>query len=332
MSNSSFKFLDNTHSILVFGRDGQVGKALQACLKELKVPVRFLGRSDCDLSSESSINDVLNRYQPRVVINAAAYTAVDDAERSAERKLVFAINSHAPALMASYISRQPNGVLVHYSTDYVFADTKKTPYFETDIVELIDPLCVYGRSKLAGERAIQQVFKLAHDSLITTDYDNFSKYFIVRTSWVYGDGSNFLRTILRLATERNELKVVDDQVGTPTSADWLAEVVLRMLGSELESGIYHVVPDGETSWYELAIFAIEVAIANGGLINLKSENIISVPAKEYPLAARRPYNSRLSNEKLKKALSEIVFDGRYPHWRWQVEKYVTDYVKRLSKS
>ena len=332
MSYSSFELLDHARPILVFGRDGQVGQALQICLKDLKAPVVFLGRSDCDLSSESSIAQVLNRYQPQVIINAAAYTAVDKAEDASQRELAFAINAKAPALMARYVAQVSHGILVHYSTDYVFADTKKTAYLESDSTGPVDSLCVYGQSKLASEEEIKKAFNLTLGSDHVTYQDKFSRYFILRTSWVYGEGGNFIRTMLRLAAERDQLKVVTDQVGVPTSAQWLAELGVQMAGSRVGSGIYHAVPDGETSWHGLAVFAIETAAACGEGIEIKSENIQAIPATEYPLPAKRPYNSRLNNDKLKKALSEMAFTGQYPHWRDQVEQYVKEYVEQSLKS
>ena len=330
MSYSSFELLDHSRPIVVFGCDGQVGRALQICLNDLKVPAVFLGRADCDLTNESSIVEILNRYQPQVIINAAAYTAVDKAET--ERDLAFAINAKAPELMARYMANVAHGILVHYSTDYVFADIKQDAYLETDPVGPVEHLNVYGQSKLAGEQAIEEVFNLAHDSGHASYVDKFSRYFILRTSWVYGDGANFIRTMLRLASERDQLKVVADQVGAPTSAQWLAEVGVQIAGSRVESGIYHAVPDGETSWHGLAVFAIETAATCGEGIEVKSENILPIPAKDYPVPARRPHNSRLSNAKLKKALSEMAFTTQYPHWQEQVEAYVKEYVSNSLKS
>jgi dTDP-4-dehydrorhamnose reductase len=330
MSYSSFELLDQSKPILVFGRDGQVGKALQICLRDLKMPVVFLGRSDCDLSNEASIRDVLNRYQPQVIINAAAYTAVDKAE--GERELAFAINTKAPQVMAHYIANASHGVFVHYSTDYVFADTKPTAYVEIDATGQMTQLSVYGQSKLAGELAIEETFNLAQDSGHVTYQDKFSRYFILRTSWVYGDGGNFIRTMLHLAGERDQLKVVADQIGVPTSAQWLAEMGIQIAGSRVESGIYHAVPDGETSWHGLAVFAIETAASAGEGIEVKSENILPIPATEYPLPAKRPLNSRLNNHKLKQALSQMAFTGQYPHWQEQVEAYVKEYVTDSLKS
>lgn len=330
MSYSSFELLDQTKPIMVFGRDGQVGRALQVCLNDLKVPAVFLGRNDCDLSNESSIREMLNRYQPQVIINAAAYTAVDKAE--SERDLAFAINAKAPAVMAHYMANVAHGILVHYSTDYVFADTKQAAYSETDIAGPLEQLSVYGQSKLAGEQAIEEAFNLVQDFGHASYKDKFSRYFILRTSWVYGDGSNFIRTMLRLAGVRDQLKVVADQIGVPSSAQWLAEVGIQLAGSRVESGVYHSVPDGETSWHGLAVFAIETATIAGEGIEVKSENILPIPAIDYSWPAKRPYNSRLNNAKLKQAFSEMAFTGQYPHWEEQVEAYVKDYVVASLKS
>lgn len=330
MSYSSFELLDQAKPIVVFGRDGQVGKALQVCLNDLKVPAVFLGRNDCDLSNESSIREVLNRYQAQVIINAAAYTAVDKAE--SERELAFAINAKAPAVMANYMANVAHGILVHYSTDYVFADTKQSPYLETDIAGPVEQLSVYGQSKLVGEQAIEKAFNLASDLHRQQRAGQLPRYFILRTSWMFGDGDNFIRTMLFLAGERNQLKVVADQVGAPTSAQWSAEVGIQLAGSGVESGIYHAVPDGETSWHGLAVFAIETAATAGEGIEVKSENILPIPAIDYPLPAKRPYNSRLNNAKLKQTLSEMTFTEHYPHWQEQVEAYVKDHVVASLKS
>jgi dTDP-4-dehydrorhamnose reductase len=341
MSNLTFEPSNQSKPIVVFGRDGQVSRALQVFLKDLKVPVVFLGRSDCDLSNELVIREVLNRYQPQVIINAAAYTAVDKAE--SERELAFAINAKAPAVMAHYIANVAHGILVHYSTDYVFADTKNSAYEEGDAVGPVEKLGVYGQSKLAGEQAIKEIFDSshvlsngpAHKACTVSSENNLSKYFILRTSWVYGDGGNFIRTMLRLAGELDQLQVVADRVGAPTSAEWLAEVSLQMvtLGQQsgVSSGVYHAVPDGEVSWHGLAVFAIEAAVSCGEGVEVKSENILPIPATDYSLQAPRPYNSRLNNRKLKKVLAVGGFAGQYPQWQDQVNEYVSRIVKESLK-
>ncbi len=320
MPSSSSKLLDHSGRILVFGRDGQVGRALQLSLKNLKAPIVFLGRSDCNLTSERCVAEVLNYYQPQVIINAAAYTAVDKAE--SEREIAFAINAKAPELMARYIVKVVNGILVHYSTDYVFADLKKDAYLESDSVGPIQQLNVYGQSKAAGELLIQNIFNISHGDNYASYTANFARYFILRASWIYGDGNNFISTILGLARESDQLKLVADQVGTPTSAQWLAEISMQIIYSELKSGTYHVVPDGETSWYELAMFVIETASNYGWVFKVKSENIFPILAADRPMPARRPYNSRLNNEKLKRALLQMMCIGQYPNWRKQVKEYV----------
>jgi dTDP-4-dehydrorhamnose reductase len=342
MPNSSLELITQGRPIVVFGPDGQVGKALQIFLKDLKVPVVFLGHSDCDLSHELAIREVLNRYQPQVIINAAAYTAVDKAE--SERELAFAINAKAPAVMAQYIANVALGILVHYSTDYVFADTKYSAYLESDAVGPFEKLGVYGQSKLAGEQAIKEIFDSSYilrngpaPKLNTVSSgDHLSKYFILRTSWVYGDGGNFIRTMLRLAGERDQLKVVADQVGVPTSAGWLAEVGVHLAGlgsrSEVASGVYHAVPDGEVSWHGLSVFVIESAASCGEEVEVKSDNILPIPAADYPLPAPRPYNSRLNNGKLKKVLADTGFTGQYPQWQDQVSEYVSRIIKESLKS
>ncbi len=204
---SSFvKLLDNSRPILVFGCNGQVGRALQAYLKDFKVPAFFLGRADCDLSNEAAIKGVLNHYKPKVIINAAAYTAVDKAE--SERELAFSINAKAPAVMAHYVFGLDHGIFLHYSTDYVFSDSKQSAYSEIDEVGPIEKLSIYGQSKLAGEQAIQEIFNQPRNSENISSYksfqDNPSRYFILRTSWIYGEGDNFIRTILCLAGERDQ--------------------------------------------------------------------------------------------------------------------------------
>ena len=324
MSYSSFELLNHRQPILVFGRDGQVGRALHSCLKDTEVPAVFLGRADCDLANESSLVKVLNRYQPQVILNAAAYTAVDKAET--EPNLAYAVNAKAPELMARYIANIAHGIFVHYSTDYVFADTKQDAYLETDPVGPMGHLNIYGRSKLAAEQAIEEVFDLIHDSGQKSHANKSAKYFILRTSWVYGDGNNFIRAILRLARGDDQLKVVTDQIGVPTSAQWLAKIGLQIADSRVKSGIYHVVPDGETSWHDLAAFVIKTLASYDKGFKIASKKILPISANDYLVTARRPYNSRLNNAKLKRALSQIAFTGPYPCWQDEVIAYIKDCI------
>ena len=194
-------------NVLVFGAGGQLGKAFHALLSGRKdLEVKYVGRAECDLTNPLAITQVLEQSHAQLIINAAAYTAVDQAENDAES--AFAVNANAPELMALYAVKH-NATLLHYSTDYVFDGSKSGFYLEDDVC---NPLGVYGKSKRAGEVAIQKAFESG----------KAGQYAILRTSWVYGDGSNFIRTILRLAKEREELKVINDQYGVPTSAHWLA--------------------------------------------------------------------------------------------------------------
>ncbi len=329
MTYSSFVPLYQSRPILVFGRDGQVGKVLQDCLKDLNKPAIFLSRFDCDLSCERSIIDVLNRYQPRVIINAAAYTDVDQAE--SQRDLAFAVNAKAPELMASYLASVTNGVFVHYSTDYVFADTQQVAYVETDPGGPFDHLNVYGQSKLAGEQAIEAVFRNYHMNHEYCAHGN-AKYYILRTSWVYGDGDNFILKILHVVSQSQKIKVVADQMGVPTSAQWLAEQTLRIADSGIQSGIYHVVPDGGTSLYGLATYVLQVSRSHSEAIKIEDNDVLQVRAIDYSTLAKRPYNSRLSNIKLKIMLSKVSVDNQYPIWQEQVEKYVKNYLYKSIRS
>ena len=306
-------------SILVFGKDGQLGRAFQELFSDLKIPAIFIGRKECDLTNRQAIDAILNRYQPTIIFNAAAYTAVDKAE--SESEVAFKVNQAAVAEMASYIANVSKGTLVHFSTDYVFDGKKQAPYTEDDAT---NPLGVYGKSKLAGEDAIQECFQNSTSEV--------SKYFILRTSWVYGDGGNFIRTMLKFAAERDQLRVIVDQQGVPTNALWLAKVALELSQSSADSGIYHTVPDGETTWHGLALYVIELARQLGEGIKVPSERIEPIPASDYPLPAPRPKNSRMTNQKLKSALSDMAFEDNFPKWQDQVAEYVTSYVQQSLKS
>ncbi len=314
--------LNQATKIVVFGKDGQVGRALQECFKYLDAPVIFLGREDCDLSNEVALTKLLNYYQPQIIINASAYTAVDLAEN--ERDLAFAINCEAVSLMAKYVASTSNGILLHFSTDYVYSGLRKVRYLESDVPE---PASVYGQSKLAGEFKILDAFDQA-----SHNKNALSRYYILRTSWVYGDGNNFIRTILRLAAERDVIKVVADQCGAPTSADWLASVAIQMVGSKVDSGIYHAVSDGQTSWHGLAIFVIELARKFGQKIEVKSENVLPIESSEYPSIAPRPKNSCMDNARLKQVFSKIGLIDQFPPWQDQVSKYVEDFVRDSLKN
>lgn len=288
--------------ILVFGKDGQLGKAFQEELEArtmtlLTQPIiQYVGRSECDLANEGGLTQLLNQFHPQFIINASAYTAVDKAET--ESDLAFAINARAPEIMAQFAADH-DATFLHYSTDYVFDGEKYGFYLEDD---LRNPLGVYGKSKAAGEEVIARIFSAVGGA---------GQYAIFRTSWVYGEGANFIRTILRLAKEREELKIIEDQFGVPTSAQWLAQVSLNLALDEharlrkFTSGIYHAVPAGETTWHGLACLAVQAALAAGATLRANPGAIKPILAVEYPLPAPRPMNSRMSTDKLHQ-----VFAGR----------------------
>jgi len=298
--------------ILIFGRDGQLGRELA----KLYPQAHAVGRADCDLSDLTALEYFLVIAAPDLIINASAYTAVDLAETHIDD--AYAINCIAPQVIATYAAAHQIP-FVHYSTDYVFDGMKTAPYVETDAT---NPLSVYGQSKLGGEQAVAATCEAVG-----------SPYYILRTSWVYGptkgEGGNFLKTMLRLARERNHLRVVADQHGTPTCAAWLAQITQELLNHNpaISAGIYHAVPRGETTWHGLASWAIEVARHAGAKIQVKGDQIEAIPAASYPVPAPRPANSRLDHSCLLKALGQSAF----PYWQDQVSTYVQDCVKNFTK-
>lgn len=311
--------------ILVFGKDGQLGKAFREALDQTGAArlhhIEYLGRSQCDLLDGAAITHHLDHFKPDLVINASAYTAVDKAET--DRDVAFDINAKAPEIMASYAMKY-GATFLHYSTDYVFDGSKAGFYVESDSR---NPLGVYGASKATGEKAIEDVFSNSDQG----------QYAIFRTSWVYGDGNNFIRTILRLAKERDELKVIHDQHGVPTSATWLARVSLDLVLDEklnlrkFSSGIYHAVPAGETTWYNLAKLVTQTAIHAGIALKVGPEAIKPIPAVEYPLPAPRPTNSRMDRAKLRLAIEQTGDMSKLQHCNSLWDQEVQDYVTQLAK-
>jgi dTDP-4-dehydrorhamnose reductase len=213
---------------------------------------------------------------------------------------------------------------LHFSTDYVFDGSKSGSYIEDD---LCNPLGQYGKSKAEGEQAIENVFEGASKG----------QYAILRTSWVYGDGSNFIKTILRLANERDSLGIIQDQWGVPTSADWLAAVSLDLILDsqgplrKFTSGIYHAVPPGETNWYELARLAISTALEAGSSLKIDLANIKPIQAVEYPTPAPRPKNSRMSSKKLEEAIARDADVSKLQRWKMSWADQVRSYVQELVK-
>ena len=272
--------------ILLTGINGQVGNALKD--KLLAHELIAISREQLDLNDVNAIRRVVQQVKPDLIVNPAAYTAVDKAET--EPELAFAINATAPQVLAEEAAKLGSG-LIHFSTDYVYDGKKASPYVETDTV---NPVSVYGKSKLAGEDAIRAVGL---------------PYLILRTSWVYGGyGKNFLKTILRLATEREKLSIVGDQFGAPTSSESIANAVVSLidlwqLQNASQSGIYHLTNNGCTSWHG---FAIEILNEYNALresmgwppLMAPLKNVNAITTDEYPTPASRPANSKLDNSKL----------------------------------
>ena len=283
--------------ILLFGKNGQVGWELQrslAPLGELVALGSFGHAGLCgDLSDLAGLAETVFKVKPDVIVNAAAYTAVDKAESEPEQARL--INALAPGVLADE-AQKLGAWFVHYSTDYVFDGSGGQFWQETDAT---GPLNVYGRTKLEGEQAVTRC----------------AKHLIFRTSWVYAArGANFAKTMLRLAQEREQLKVIDDQIGAPTGAELIADVTALALRAVLQkpeqAGIYHLAAGGEVSWFDYARFVIEQARQRGLPIKVAPEAIEPIPTRAYPLPAKRPHNSRLDTRKLKQS-----FDLALPDWR-----------------
>jgi len=295
---------------LLFGKDGQVGEALQRALPTAGEVVA-LGRAEADFERPGELPRLIAIHAPDVIVNAAAYTAVDKAETDANRARL--VNAEAVATLASAAHRL-GAWLIHYSTDYVFDGTKPGPYLETDEAS---PLSVYGTTKHRGDLAIAA---------------SGCRHLIFRVSWVYATGhANFGKTILRLARERSTISVVDDQVGAPTSAELIANVTvaainrLASLGSDAEnlSGLYHLAPEGSLSRYEYARFVVEEARSAGMAMALTPDGVMPIHSAEYATAARRPLNSRLATNKLRAA-----FGVPLPPWQEDVRRWVAATAER----
>lgn len=292
--------------IVLIVRNGQLGQALQAPLASIGQLIAW-DRRDLDLQDLDAIHQQLSAASPDVIVNAAAYTAVDQAESQAE--LAFKINADAVACMADYAAKT-NALLVHYSTDYVFDGSQAAPYTETDVAR---PLNIYGHSKLAGENAI------THSAC---------RALIFRISWlVSAHGENFIKTILRLAQTREELEVVADQHGAPTSAERVAQVsalaIRACQDQRLATGIYHLSAAGQTSWHGLARYAIERAQQLGMQFKTTGARILPIPSQDYPLPATRPKNSRLNTKKLSDALALHL-----PEWPDDVDKIIDELCRQ----
>lgn len=283
-------------NILLTGKNGQVGFELQRALAPLGT-VHAVGSSECDLADANALRALIQSVKPQLIVNPAAYTAVDRAESDQEKAR--AVNTVAPGVMGEEAQRL-GAAVIHFSTDYVFDGDQTTPYAESDAV---GPQSVYGQTKLDGERALAQATP---------------HHVILRTSWVVGaHGGNFAKTMLRLAAERDELKVVADQYGAPTSAALLADVTAHLArqiqregATTFPFGTYHLAAGGETSWHEYAQFVIGEAIKAGKAIKATPDRVLAIPASAYPTPAKRPQNSRMDT-----SLLQSTFGLQLPHWQ-----------------
>lgn len=304
VSSSEVKNQHVLPRILVTGKDGQLGFELSRSLQSVG-DVTTVGRAELDLTNPKAIQELIACLKPDFIVNAAAYTAVDKAESDSEQ--CFKVNAQAPGVMAE-AARLCGATLVHFSTDYVFDGEAKSPYRESDECR---PQSVYGASKLAGEQAVRQVA---------------GRHFIFRTSWVVGIfGANFAKTMIRLARERDELRVVADQWGAPTPAYLLADITAAVLRSSTvdpseagqHGGTYHVAPLGSTTWHGYAQHVIRRMLELGAELRATPENILPIATAEFPTPAKRPSNSRLDTTKLR-SLQGIAL----PTWEASLEPVI----------
>jgi len=293
--------------ILLLGKNGQVGWELQRSLAPLGELVALCSASQemCgDLTRFDDIRQTIKSVSPDVIVNASAYTAVDKAESDIENAEI--LNAHAPGMLAQE-AKACNACLIHYSTDYVFNGKSNSPYSEID---LPDPLNVYGKTKLQGENNI---------------IDSGCNHLIFRTSWVYGaHGNNFIKTILRLSQQRDKLSIVNDQIGSPTGAELIADVTAHavraiQLRPEL-AGLYHLAARGHTSWYEFADFIMQNA---ENYFTKPRCQLTAIPSTDYPTPAKRPLNSRLNATKL-----EQTFGLNFPNWQNGVSRVLTELLTK----
>ncbi|MEE9543562.1 MAG: dTDP-4-dehydrorhamnose reductase [Thermodesulfobacteriota bacterium] len=291
--------------VLITGAGGQLGAELVRLLDGEDIDTLALKRSELDITDSEAVMSAIENAAPDVVINSAAYTAVDKAETDAER--AFAVNAQGTANLAGAASKA-GALIIHISTDFVFDGKKTTPYIETDET---GPKGVYASSKLKGEDEVKRLTK---------------DYIIVRSSWIYGakpQDRNFVKTILRLAGEREELRIVSDQIGSPTWTRDLAQAVLAFVKAKeagsIKSGIYHFANEGEASWFELASAAIEGARRLG--MELKCEKVVPISTGEYPTAAPRPAYSVLDTAKIKREMNIEI-----PNWRSSLNSMLEEFV------
>lgn len=303
--------------ILLTGRSGQVGQQLASALRPV-AQVIAPPRAELDLSDLQQIQEYIRREQPQLIVNTAAYTAVDLAEQ--EPDLAMHINAQAPAILAQEAQRIGAAIL-HYSTDYVFDGRQAGSYAENAAT---NPLNVYGRSKQLGEQQLSSAC---------------TAHWIVRCSWIYDvRGKNFLRTFWRLAQERKQMQIVYDQIGAPTWAHTIATATTHMILMAQQSpgglhdfmtkhaGIYHMTANGQTSWYEMALHILGRMHENRLALHLQPEHIIAVPSVAYPTAAQRPLNSRMDSAKLAQ-----IFQLQLPDWRGDLDTCINQLISAAAQ-
>jgi dTDP-4-dehydrorhamnose reductase len=283
--------------ILLTGKNGQVGHELINLLSKFG-NVLAVGKKDYDLTDQVAIKKLVQNFRPDVIVNPAAYTAVDEAEN--EKLLAKSINEIAPGILAEE-AEKIGCLIIHFSSDYVFDGIKQGGYSEEDKP---NPLSIYGLTKLGGELRVKE---------------NCTRHIIIRTSWIVGiHGNNFIKKILDSAKKRDNLKIVNDQFGAPTSAKLLANLTVHLIKEYLRNnqnfpfGLYHVAPSGVTNWYSYGSYVIENArkLDNQNLIKVHQNNIVPVSSSEFSVAAKRPSNSVLNTDKLQR-----VFDFYLPDWQ-----------------
>ena len=277
-------------NVLVTGSNGQLGSEVKELSSEYEYNFFFTDRDNLDISNQETIKNFVQTNDINIIINCAAYTAVDKAENDVQK--AFEINADGARNLAQTCDKN-NTVLIHISTDFVFNGEASKPYKETDQT---NPISVYGKSKLKGEEEIIQIFE---------------KYFIIRTSWLYSEyGNNFMKTMIRLSKQRNELSIVSDQIGTPTYAKDLAEVILDIINTNAKQyGTYHYSNEGVLSWYDFAKTIFEITNINITLNPIQTD--------AYPTLAKRPHFSVLDKTKIK-----LTLDIKIPHWKDSLKKAI----------
>jgi dTDP-4-dehydrorhamnose reductase len=287
--------------ILLLGKTGQVGFELHRTLSPLGT-ITAPGQEELDLTNPDAVASQLAQTKPDLIANAAAYTAVDAAEENQEEAQC--LNAGLPKQLANYCKEQ-GAFLVHYSSDYVYPGYGEEPWQETSET---GPLSVYGQTKLEGDLAIQQ---------------SGCEHFIFRTSWVYSArGGNFMKTMLRLAQNKTELNIVADQIGAPTPARLIAQITTLAIKSNMPSGLYHLAPQGETSWHGFAQEIFRLAKARGETLTMGPENAHPIPTSDFPTPAKRPLNSRMALGKL-----EMALNLKMPDWQSQLEQTLSEFLE-----